>query len=427
MPKLIPGVLCMGVSLLAYWLIALRVRGEHANLAVALAAAVFLYGVRLILVWLEERRQERKELPTRELLQAQPWLKHRPWRQREIMTVNPVGTGVLLLAYLFFGLPALFFVWLGIDSLSRSGEGLLLIPMLGLGSLLAFILGALTYWRLRHLRYGNSICRLITLPGVVGGWLKADVECALPADSDNTVVVRLKNLVPAGRSVSEVWRMEQRLSVPVQPGERSVVKVRLQIPRAPEQRLPPLKPGAWDWLGAVPIWTLELEKKVRGIDFLAQFRVPVYDVPDLPQPVPVQDRGDLLDTAGQVLAAGSVLAAVIGFLAIAHQAGSPANLYWPASQWMTGERFQREFNVWSRNGYYPSRIEGRCGTDGEKFRSEWKPIAPSARFWAWYAMNRRDYERKNREYTASGFSLESTTQYTDCSGIEKVQAIWLKR
>ena len=149
-PKLIAGVLCMGMSLLAYWLIALRLRGEYANLTVALAGVVFLYGMRLIWVWLEQRGQERKELPTRELLQTQPWLKYRPWRRREIVTVNPVGTGFLLLAYLFFGSPALFFVWLGISSLSRSGEGLLLIPMLGLSSLLAFILGALTYWRLRQ-------------------------------------------------------------------------------------------------------------------------------------------------------------------------------------------------------------------------------------------------------------------------------------
>ncbi len=94
---------------------------------------------------------------------------------------------------------------------------------------------------------------------------------------------------------------------------------------------------------------------------------------------------------------------------------------------MTGERFQREFNVWSRNGYYPPRIEGRCGADGEKFRSDWKPIAPSARFWAWYGMSRRDYERRNREYTASGFPLESTTQHIDCSGVERFQAIWLKK
>jgi len=417
----------MGVSLLGYWLIAGRIRGNYAILAVVLTAAVFLYGVHLIWAWLDKRREERKEMPSREQIQAQPWLKHRPWRRREIMSGNPVRTGLLLLAYLFFGLPALLFLWMGIaDPPTHSGESLR-IPGLLMGSLLAFIVGALTYWRLRHLRYGNSVCRLITLPGIVGGWLKADVECGLPADADNTVVVRLKNLVPAGKNLSEVWRMEQRLSVPVQPGERSVVKVRLQIPRVPEQRLPPPRTGAWDWLGGVPVWLLEVEKKVPGIDFLVQFSVPVYDVPDLPQPAPAQDRVDLPDTAGHVVAAGSVLAAVMGFLAIVHEAGSPPSLYRPTEQWLTGERYQREFNVWSRNGYYPPRIEGRCGEDGEKFRSDWKPIAPSARFWAWYSMSRRDYERKNREYAASGFSLESTTQYTDCSGVEKVQAVWLKR
>lgn len=426
LPKLIPGVLCLAVSLFGYRLIAGSVRGEYAILAGVLTIAVFLYGVRLIWVWLEERKEERKEMPSRGQLQARPWLKNRSWRRREIVFGKPVGNGALLLAYLFFGLPALLLFWLAIaDPPTRSGESLR-IPGLVMGSVLAFIVGGLTYWRLRHWRYGNSVCRLITLPGVVGGWLKADVECALPADPDNIVVVRLKNLVPAGRRLAEVWRMEQRLPVPPQAGERSIVNVRLQIPRAPEQRLPPLRPGAFDWLGGA-VWILELEKKVPGIDFLAQFAVPVYDAPDTPASEQAQDRVDMPDRTGRAVAVGTVVAAAIGLLAIAYEAGPLAGLYRPSAQWMTFERFQRELNVWPGNGYYPPRIEGRCGTDGEQFRSDWKPIAPNTRFTAWFRLTRRDYERKSREYAASGYSLESTTQYTDCSGVEKVQATWLKR
>lgn len=429
LPKLIPGVLCMAAGVFGFRLIAYGIRGGYAILALVVATAVFLYGVRLIGVWLDDRKQARKEMPSREQLDAQPWLRSRAWRRREVVWGNPVGNGVLLLAYLFFGGPALFFIWLGIvDPPSRSGESFL-IPGLLMGSLLAFIVGGLTYWRLRYRRYGNSVCRLITLPGVVGGWLKADVECALPAGPDNTVVVRLKNMVQAGKRLVEVWRMEQRLAVPVRAGKRTIVNIRLQIPRTPEQKIPVLRPSLLDRLGQ-PVWILELEKKVPGIDFLAQFAVPVYDTPETPDLSPPElanNRGDQPDSVGQVVAAVIVLAAMAGVLVIADEVRPLASLYRPSAEWMTSERLQREFDAWSRNGYYPPRIEGRCETDGERFRADWTPLPPNTGFLTWWGITRRDYERNNRTCTASGFSLESTTRYTDCSGVEKLQATWLKK
>ena len=116
-----------------------------------------------------------------------------------------------------------------------------------------------------------------------------------------------------------------------------------------------------------------------------------------------------------------------GEYAIADEIRPLASLYRPSADWMTSERLQREFDAWSRNGYYPPRIEGRCETDGERFRPEWSPLPANTRFMTWWGMTRRDYERNGRAYTASGFSLESSTQYTDCRGVEKVQATWLRR
>ncbi|MBI3370872.1 MAG: hypothetical protein HY017_03815 [Betaproteobacteria bacterium] len=425
LPKLIPGIFCLAVSLFGFRLIAGSVRGEYALLGGVLAAVVFLYGLRLVWVWLEERREERKEMPSREELQVRPWLRSRAWRRREIVFGNPVGGAFLLLAYLFFGAPAVFFFWLGIAvPTTRSGENLL-FPGLLMGSVLSFIVIGLTYWRLRYRRYGDSVCRLITLPGVVGGWLKADVECALSADPDNTVVVRLKNMVQTSKRLVEVWRMEQRIVVPVQAEKRIIVNVRLQIPRAPAQRIPPLRPGFLERISG-PVWLLEVEKKVPGIDFFARFAVPVYGAPETPILSP-PGQANVPDSAGHVVAVATVLAAAAGLLAIVDEVGSLAGLYRPSAEWMTSERLQREFDAWSRNGYYPPRIEGGCGKDGERFRADWKPLPPNTGFLTWWGITRMNYERKNREYAASGFSLESTTQYTDCSGIEKVQATWVRK
>jgi hypothetical protein len=261
--------------------------------------------------------------------------------------------------------------------------------------------------------------------------LKADLDCALPAGGDDIVTVRLRNMVQRGRSFVEVWRMERRLAVRVE-GERTVVNVQLQIPRAPEQKV--LSAGA-SWLDRLfaPSWVLELEKKVAGIDFLVRFSVPVYDVPEMPEapaPLPRAEQPSVLDPAGKWTAGLVSAMGAAAFVAITYQAGEEGwlstGLMRPSAEWMVRDRFQREFDVWSRS-HYPLAIEGRCVGGQLEYRTAWEPIPRQASFWAWYGMSRRAYELKQREYAASGFRLESTTSFSDCSGAERVQAIWLKR
>ncbi len=340
-----------------------------------------------------------------------------------------VGTPVLLLAYVFFGGPALFFFWLAIAIPStQSGESLRLTGLL-MGSLLGFIVVGLTYWRLRYAKYGDSVCRLLTLPGRVGGWLKADVDCALPAGSDDTVIVRLKNMVQAGRTAKEVWRMEQRLAVPVQ-GSRSVVPVRLQIPRSPKQALLAPDAGALARFAA-PWWVLEVEKQVSGIDFKAQFGVPVYDLPELaaaPAPPPVPGA-PLDDAAGRGIAGAIGVAAAAAFAAITYQAAQvgwlSASVLAPSAAWMSGERFQREFTAWSAS-HYPASIEGRCAGGRDEFRSEWTGLPEGTAYYAWYGMGRDWFERRSREYAEKGFRLEANSRFVGCAGADLFQGTWLK-
>jgi hypothetical protein len=297
------------------------------------------------------------------------------------------------------------------------------------GLMLGFIVAGLTYWRLRHWRYGDSVCRLITLPGRLGGWLKADVYCALPGGADDTVTVRLKNMESRGRSVAELWRMEQRITVPVQ-GARTVVNVRLQIPRASDQKVLSPNAGALERFAA-PWWVLEVEKKVLGIDFLAQFGVPVYDVPEMPEaPAPQAGQASAPDSAGRWMAALLTAAGVAALVAISDQASRTGwlstSIMQPSARWMASERYQRELDVWSMS-HYPPAIEGRCAGGREEYRSDWQPIPPNSRFIARWNMTSRFYDLKNREYTAMGYTLETSTRFTDCSGVETVQATWLKR
>ena len=428
----------MAAGLAGYWLVGWgRFRGGYAILSAAVTVAIFLYGLYLVRAWLKKPREplDSRRLTPQEL-QDRPWLRSRPWRQRRIVFGAPIGNGVLILAYLFFGAPALFFLWVGIaDPPSRSGRSFQ-AEALAVGSMLLLVLVGLSYWRLRHWRHGDSVCRLLTLPGAVGGWLKADIDCALLPEPHGTVVVRLRNMILKGRRLKEIWSMEQQVAAPAQVGERTLVKVRLQIPRAAEQQVPSVRPGNLEKLFGSAIWILELEKKVPGIDFFARFAVPVYDVAphavaEVASAAPISGQpGQPAGRAARWSAATVTAAGALAFLALTYRSYEAgwlgAGILEPATGWMARERFARELDAWGSNGYYAVVIEGRCAQGGDEYRPDWKPIPTKTSFMTWYAMTPRHYQTRNTEYTASGYKLESTSEFTDCRGATSVQATWLK-
>lgn len=99
----------------------------------------------------------------------------------------------------------------------------------------------------------------------------------------------------------------------------------------------------------------------------------------------------------------------------------------PKSQWLTADQYQQEFNTWARRGLYPQAVEGRCETGGEKYRADWKAVPPGASFFSYFGMTREGYDRRNQEYGVQGYSLASLKQFSDCSGIDRYQATWVKR
>jgi hypothetical protein len=209
----------------------------------------------------------------------EPWLNVEAWKNRRIVHGSLFHGFALVLAYVFFGGPAVLFIWGAVDPPASSK--IHWIEALVWAAFLVFVLGGLTYWWLRHLRYGDSVCRLLTLPGVLGGWFKAEVECRLPHDSAVPVIVRLKVVDLGLRHAPELWRMESKLTVPVVAGKRSIVPVRLRVPRHPPMRLSAAE--FTNYLsGGRCAWILEIEKKTSGVDFFAKFGVPIYDTPHAP-------------------------------------------------------------------------------------------------------------------------------------------------
>lgn len=425
LPRIFPGAFWMIVGLGAYWLVSIgRFKAWLALAGIAIGAALFAYGAWLVWTWPRQREKTREAPPGRGDEVGRPWLLSRPWRRRRIVYGTPVGSGVMVLAWIFFGLPALFFLGAGIVgevSARTRVEGL------AVGGMLAFVVVAVSYWRFRQWRYGDSVCRLITLPGAVGGWLKADVECGLPGGG--TAAIRLRNMIP-GRRPREVWRMEATVDVPAADGGRTLVPVRLQVPRSADQQLAPLQPGSKEWLFGAPFWLLEVEQKLPGIDYFSQFMVPVYDVPSalVDEGPPSPELPLPPDRVRPVIAAAFLVAGIAAAIFLTHRANWPqGGFFTPSSEWISRAGFARQLDVWPDFGYYPATIEGRCAGDGVQYRGDWKPIPAGTRFMAWYDMNERHYEFRNREYAASGYAASSVSRYTDCGGSVKVQAVWLKR
>lgn len=97
------------------------------------------------------------------------------------------------------------------------------------------------------------------------------------------------------------------------------------------------------------------------------------------------------------------------------------------SEWMSSYQYQQEFNAKSQNGFYPSLVEGKCTSAGERFRVEWKTIPPGAFFASHHGLSKETYESTNAYYSSQGYSLEFMNTFKDCVGVDRYQATWLKR
>ena len=97
------------------------------------------------------------------------------------------------------------------------------------------------------------------------------------------------------------------------------------------------------------------------------------------------------------------------------------------AEWLTSAQYQQIFNKQVREGFYPERVEGRCENGSEQFHAAWKGVPLDVSFYAQHAMTKEFYEGKNLQYSSLGYSLESISQFKDCSGTERYQALWFKR
>ena len=151
------------------------------------------------------------------------------------------------------------------------------IQLWSVAAMAVFVLGWLTYAWLGDRHFGESVCRLLALPTASGESFEAEIECNLPLDSRAPVVVRLRSQAALGKRPKLHWQVEQHVDssdIRRLGGRRVVVPVRLNTPRG--QRA-----VRRDGTSSSAVWTLEITRKSRGLNFRAHFVMPVADLYDL--------------------------------------------------------------------------------------------------------------------------------------------------
>jgi hypothetical protein len=97
-----------------------------------------------------------------------------------------------------------------------------------------------------------------------------------------------------------------------------------------------------------------------------------------------------------------------------------------SAQWMTPTERQAEYDRRSTLGFRSHQIEGECQNGAVKYRGTWKPLEPGARSASYTGMSREVFEYRDGDFTSQGYSRVWLQHFTDCKGVERYQAVWLK-
>jgi hypothetical protein len=236
------------------------------------------------------RRQAARQ---RRLAERQAHWPEEPWRWRENWADGPVtdttrqqAIAAWFVAVLWnaVSLPS---TVLAIREATRTGEPALYLVTI-FGAIGIGLLAHATRQSLRHRRFGTSALELETFPGFLGGTLAGRLRASLDLHTSPRIPVTLRCLRTAGRGptgapVEEVlWESQLDVVRTFPDGPFTVIHFAFRLP----DDLPPSAPLP---APAGIAWRLEARAEIPGVDYYAQFEVPVF----APPPGIVLPSGDL--------------------------------------------------------------------------------------------------------------------------------------
>ena len=221
---------------------------------------------------------------------SEPWVYREEWARGEVKSTGKA-------ALVFVGAFAILWnaisgaVFFGILAQPNHGNAIYLVlifPLVGV-VLLVWAIRQMLRWR----RFGQSIFKMSTIPGVVGGPLAGVIHSARPLYRAGEIRLRLACIErdSSGDHTSEnlQWDAEKILSGDVlQSGEG--IPVLFNVPFD-------CKPTATLGASRSIVWRLEVKAAMPGTDFAAQFEVPLFktaqsraDAPAIPDPAAAYEK-----------------------------------------------------------------------------------------------------------------------------------------
>ncbi len=259
------------------------------------------------------RSRLRNERRVRELYPEQPWQWNSAWATGTITSSNKAFALFSLLFAGFWNLVSLLLIIVIVPESLREGETaallVLLFPAIGLG-LAVWAAVALLRWR----KYGNSQFEMASIPGLVGGPLSGVIRAQARLQPDDGVKLTLNCIRVRTTGAGKNRRTEERIlwqdarAVPrsqiTQDMAETVIPVQFAIPFDVEQTSDNTR-------GDRILWRLEARAATPGVDYRAQFEVPVFCTPDSRADYPagesfIESGHEAFDLERELRAAGIV-------------------------------------------------------------------------------------------------------------------------
>jgi hypothetical protein len=271
-PFFLAGLFFLGIGLKHL------VQGQsREGLPLAGIATVFLLGAGgFLAIGLGSVRQAKEQERTRATNPDKPWLWRKDWASGVIESGAVAGMVVAWVFSLFWNALSWPFLFLAFPKELARGNYIILIfllfPVIGLG-LLWWAVYATLQWR----KFGRSKFHLSSVPGVLGGALAGFVEIPAKVLAEKGYKLRLwcvrRTVTGSGKNRSThedlLWedtKVILRDSLQHE-RERTGVPVHFNIP----YELPASEGG-----NPAIVWRLEITADIPGVDYHAQFEVPVF-------------------------------------------------------------------------------------------------------------------------------------------------------
>lgn len=209
----------------------------------------------------------------------EPWLWRRDWSERAVHDTRSVASGCLwafAILWLMMTVPA-YFIFTATGGSDPKKYFVALFPLAGV-----FLILTALYHTLRRRKYGLSICRIDRSPVPIGSTLRGELETRLRELPPAGLALRLacvrRMITGSGKNRSThetvLWQDEQTIEHGMMPSPNGLrVPFRFDIP-------PDCEPADESNAEDMVVWRLDASAEVPGIDYAAQFELPIFRTGD---------------------------------------------------------------------------------------------------------------------------------------------------